>query len=80
MMPPNHILRKCTGRYKLHKSKEKSNQLTYMDDIIVCKNEKELEIRMRIYSDDMKKCAMLIMKSEKRQITERIDLSTKEKN
>ena len=32
-MPLNHILRKCTGGYKLHKSQEKINHLIYMDDI-----------------------------------------------
>ena len=26
MMPLNHILKKCTGGYKLHKSHEKKNQ------------------------------------------------------
>ena len=33
MMPLNHILRKCTDRYKLSKSQEKINHLMYMDDI-----------------------------------------------
>ena len=39
----NHILRKCTGQYKFHKSQEKINHLMYMDDIkLFVKNEKEL--------------------------------------
>ena len=33
MMPLNHKLRKCSGRYKLSKSQEKINHLKYMDDI-----------------------------------------------
>ncbi len=33
MMPLNHILRKCTARYKLSRSQEKINHLMYMDDI-----------------------------------------------
>ena len=41
MMPLNHILRKCTGGYKLSKSQEKINHLMYMDDIkMFAKNEK----------------------------------------
>ena len=44
MMPVNHIHRKCTGVYKLHKSQEKINHLVYMDDIkLFAENEKELE-------------------------------------
>ena len=50
----NHILRKCTARYKLNKSQEKINHLMYMDDIkLVAKIEKELETlihAVRIYS------------------------------
>ena len=33
MMLLNHILRKCTARYKLTRSQEKINHLMYMDDI-----------------------------------------------
>ena len=33
MMPLDHILRKCTARYKLSRSLEKMNHLMYMDDI-----------------------------------------------
>ena len=41
MMPLNHILRKCTDGYKLHKSQEKINHLMHMDDInLFAKNEK----------------------------------------
>ena len=44
MMPPNHIHRKCTARYKLSRSKEKINHQMYMDNItLFAKNEKELE-------------------------------------
>ena len=48
MMPPNHILRKWTGGYKLTKSNEKINHRMYMDDIKrFAKNEKELETNTR---------------------------------
>ena len=44
MMPLDHILRKCTVRYKLSRLQEKINHLMYMDDIeLFAKNEKELE-------------------------------------
>ena len=44
MMPLNHILKKCTGGYKLSKSQEKIHHLIYMHDIkLLTKNEKELE-------------------------------------
>ena len=33
MMPLNHILRKCTGGYKVTKSQEKINHLIYMCNI-----------------------------------------------
>ena len=43
-MPFNHILRKCTGGYKLIKLQEKINHLRHMDGIkLFVKNEKELE-------------------------------------
>ena len=67
-MPLNHILRKCTGGYKLSRSQEKSNHLMYMDDIkLFARNEKELETlkhAVRIYSQDIgmefgiEKCAL----------------------
>ncbi len=66
MMPLNHILRKCTAGYKLF-----------------AKNEKELDTlihAVRIYSQDIEiefgieKCAMLVMKSGKRHLT---DVKTK---
>ena len=45
MLPLNHILRKCTARYKLSKLQEKIRLLIYMDDTKpFAKNEKELEI------------------------------------
>ena len=75
MMPLNHILRKCTAGYKLSRSQEKVNHL--MDDIkLFEKNEKELETlihTVRIYRRDIgmefdiEKCAMLVMKTGKRQ-------------
>ena len=44
MMPLNHILRKCTARYKLSKSQEKINHLMYMDDIkLFCQKRKRIE-------------------------------------
>ena len=42
MMPLNHILWKCTARYKYSKLQEKINNLLNMDDIkLFAKNEKE---------------------------------------
>ena len=89
MMPLNHILRKCTAGYKLIRSQQKVNHLMYMDDIkLFAKNEKELEIlihTVRIYSRDIgmefgiEKCAMLIMKSGKRQLTDGMELPNKDK-
>ena len=76
-MPPNYIQIKCTGGYKFTKSQEKLNDFMYMDYIkIFAKNEKELETfiqAIRIFSQDLgmefglKKCAMLIMKKEKKE-------------
>ncbi len=61
----------------------------YMDDIkLFAKNEKELENliqAVRIYSQDIgmefgiEKCAMLIMKSGKRHMTEGIELPNQDK-
>ena len=58
-----------------------------MDDIkLFAKNEKELEIQaVRIYSEDIEmefgieKCAMLIIKSDKQYMMERIELPNQEK-
>ena len=84
MMPLNHILRKCAAGYKLSRSQENINHLMYMDDIkLFAKNEKELEtliLIIRIYSQDIgmefgiEKCAMLVMKSGKRHMTDRMEL------
>ena len=89
IMPLNHILRKCTAGYKLARSQEKVNHLMYMDDIkLFAKNEKELETlihTVRKYSRDIgmefgiEKCAMLIMKSGKRHLTDGIELPNKDK-
>ena len=84
MMPLNHILRKCTAGYKLSRSQEKFNHLMYMDDIkLFAKNEKELETlihAVRIYSQGIgmefciEKCAILVMKSGKRHMTDGMEL------
>ena len=89
MMPLNHILRKCTAGYKLIKSHKKINHLMYMDDIkLFAKNERELETlihAIRIYSQDIgmkfgiEKCAMLVMKSEKRHIKDGMELPNQDK-
>ena len=84
MMPLNHILRKCTAGYKLSSAQEKINHLMYMDDIkLFAKNEKELKTlihAVRIYSQDIgmefgiEKCAMLVMESGKRHMTDGMEL------
>ena len=84
-MPLNHILRKCTAGYKLSRSQEKINYRMYMDDIkLFAKNEKELETlihAVRIYGQDIgmefgiEKCAMLVMKSGKRHMTDGMELT-----
>ena len=89
MMPHNHIHRKCTAGCKLSRSQEKVNHLTYMDDIkLFAKKEKELETlihTVRIYSRDIgmefdiEKCAMLVMKSGKRHLTDRMELANEHK-
>ena len=89
MMPLNHILRKCIAGYKLSGSQEKINHLMYMDDIkLFSKNEKELEIfihAVRIYSQDIgtesgtEKCAMFVMKSGKRHMTDGMELPNHDK-
>ena len=90
MIPLSHILRKGTAGYKLSKSQEKINHLLYIDDIkLFAKNEKELETLIQIdniYSQHIwmefgiEKCAMLEMKSGKRQITEGIEFPNQEKD
>ena len=80
MMPLNHIHKKCTAGYKLCKSQKKINHLMYMGDIkLFAKNEKEFETLIpaeRIYNQDIgigfgiEKCAILVMKSEKRHLTD----------
>ena len=83
MMPLNHILRQCIAGYKLSRLQEKINHLMYMDDIkLFAKNEKELETfihAVRIYGQDIgmefdrEKCAMLVKKSGKRHMTDRME-------
>ena len=68
---------------------EKSNHLMYMDDIkLFSKNEKELETlthAVRIYSQDVGmefdivKCAMFVMKSGKRHMTDGVELPNHDK-
>ena len=42
MVPLNHILKKCTGWYKLSQSQEKISHLMYKNDIkLFAKNEKK---------------------------------------
>ena len=89
MMPLNHILRKCSARYKLSRSQEKINHLVYMDDIkLFAKNEKELETlihTVRIYIEDkgmefgIEKYALFVMKSGKRHLTDGIELPNQDK-
>ena len=89
MMPLNHILRKCAAGYTLSRSQEKINHLIYMDDIkLFAKNDKELETlihAVRIYSQDIGmefgigKCAMLVMKSGKRHMTDGIELPNQDR-
>ena len=85
----NNIIGKFTGGYKLTKLQEKINHLKYMDDIkLFAKNEKVLETliqAVRIYTQDIgmefgiETCAMLIMRSGKRHMTEEIELTNQEK-
>ena len=89
MMPLNHILRKCTAGYQHSRSQEKINRLMYMDDIkLFAKNEKELETlihAVRIYSQHIgmefriEKCAMIVMKSGKRHMTDGMELPNHDK-
>ena len=89
MMPLNYILRKCKTGYKLSISQEKINHLMYMDDIkLFAKNEKELETliyAVRIYSQDLgmefgiEKCAILVMKSGKQHLIDRMELPNQDK-
>ena len=89
MIPLNHILRKYTARYKFSRSQEKINHLMYMDDIkLFAKIEKELETlihTIRIYSKNigiefgLEKCALLVMKSGKRHLTDGIELPNQDK-
>ena len=89
MMQLNHILRKCAASYKLSRSQEKFNHLLYMGDIkLLATNKKELETLIqgvRICSQDIwiewgiEKCAMLVMKSGKRHMTDGMGLSNHDK-
>ena len=82
-------LRKYTAGYKLSRLQEKINPLMFMDDNrLFSKNEKELETlihAVRIYSRyigmefGIEKCAMLVMKSGKRHLTDRMELPSQDK-
>ena len=88
-MPLKHILRKCTAGCKLNRSQEKISLLMYMDDIkLFAKNEKQLETlihAIKIYSQDIgmefgiEKCALLVMKSGKRHMTDGMELPSQNK-
>ena len=90
MMPLNQILRKCTAGYKLSRPQKKVNPLMYTDDIKpFAKNEKELETlihTVRIYSQDIgmkfsiEKCSVIVMKSGKQQLTNRMELPNQDKD
>ena len=86
MMPLNYILRKCTAGHRLSKLKEKINHHGWHQTIF--KNEKELETlihTVRIDSQDIgmefgiEKYAMLVMKSDKRYLTDRMELPNQDK-
>ena len=89
MMPLSYILRKSIAGYKLRGSQKNINHLMYMDDIkLFAKNEKELKTlihAVRIYSQDIgmefgiEKCAMLVMKSGKRHMTDGMELPNHDK-
>ena len=57
MKPLNHILIKCTGGYKLHKSQGKINHQIYTDDIKLFDSNKKImgaQIEaVRIHSQDI---------------------------
>ena len=88
MMPLNHTLKKFAVGYKLSRL-QKINHLMYMDDIrLFAKNEKELETlihAVRVYSQNIgmefgiEKCAMLVMKSGKRHMTDGIELPNQDR-
>ena len=88
MMPLNYILRKSTAGYKLSRSQENGNHSMYMDGIKLFSKNEELETlihTVRIYSRDIRmefgieKCAMLIMKSGKRHLTNGMELPNQDK-
>ena len=88
MMSFNHLL-KCTAGYKLGRSQEQINHLLYMNDIkLFAKNVKELETlihAVKIYGQDIgmefgiENCAMLVMKSGKRYLTDEMELRNHDK-
>ena len=89
IMPINHLLRKCTGEYKLSKSRETINYPFYMDDIkLFAKNEKELETLIYVVmiggqdigmEFGIERCVIQIIRSSKLHITGGIYLSNQEK-
>ena len=84
----NHILRKCSAGFKHSRSQEKINHLMYMDDLkLFAKMKKNWKLihTVRIYSQDIgmkfviEKCAMLVMKSGKRHLTDGMELPGQDK-
>ena len=88
-MPLTHIFRKFRAGHKLNRSQEKINHLMNVDDIkLLAKNEKELKTlihAIRIYSSDIgiefgiEECSMLVMKSDKRNMTVGMELPNQDK-
>ena len=83
----NHIL--CTAGYEFRKPQEKINHLMYMDDIkLFAKKRKRIgspyvdseNIQSRFRKGIWhRKCIMLLMKSDKRHMTEGVELSKQDK-
>ena len=81
--------KKCTVGYKIYRLQEKFNHLIYLDVIkLFAKNEKELETlihAVRIYNQDIgmevsiENCAMLVMKSGKRHMSDGMELPNQDK-
>ena len=87
--PTKQHTQKCTAGHNLNRSQQKINHLMYMDDIkLFTKNEKELKTlihTVRIYNQDIgvefgiEKCALLVMKSGKRHMTDAMELPNQDK-
>ena len=74
------MLRKCTARYKLTKSREKINHQMYMDDVKRFeKNEKELKTLSYAEKDVGMEFAGSVTKSGKRRMTDGMELPNQNK-